>query len=347
MLYIHRKITQGTWGVIDTDDWSETEVCLVDLRHYVEDLGVDIKGVSIEEENGVRHVKSIAIFDRNVQGSSALVAKIRALCDVAICVDNGYISSISLGAKSSRSDVRVRLSEVGHCLGYHALGSDWRGYEDGRIFTVVLDDKLDYVPGCLYHFWDSGIHIDIRELTREDVIEELYLELARMSGSSDMSSFLGVDDEPERFDKRLAEYALSVLRGYTTGNDPPFRNRLFASKYAANKYGRYFIELVDMNWSFSDKRNLLNFCPDTVLENAILANSPKLCILESGDYRAIRGSCFGEVFDVMMRLMSDGSEMWGKFRNYVNYFEVPVVLQKAFVKLCERSVPFIKAYYSY
>lgn len=343
MLYIHRKITDGIYGVVDTDDWSEDEVRLQDFQRICVDLGVDIKGVSVETVKGVRHVKSVSIFDRSIPGAETEVAKLKTLCDIDIKIVNGYIDSIVVGANANVSNLRFRLSDIAQVAGYHLFRyhSDWYDSADGFFMTFILDDKLDYAPRSMYNFYSFGVRLDISQLKNEQVVDEIYEELAR-GISLTFDDYMAVIDDPKRFDSHLAESALALNRAhYCECSDPCFKDKDFASKYVLKKYGKMFIQLSNL-----DLKSVLTTCQDRAISASsimrwVTFSQDAMEILDSKDYEKIRLSRFGTVFDAVMELtyLTDNLD-WVRFRNYINFFEVPVIIQRAFIRLCRNFVSF-------
>lgn len=340
MLYVHSQGYTGFWHILDTDDGVTETVSDGRLEAILRRSGVVIRGCEVDSSG---HLVSVKQYDASVEGASTLITKLKMLYGIDVAHDNGCIDLVAIPRTIKPSRLMIKLSDLGIVCGYSMLNMRGPDYDGQRRLTLVLDDSLGYTSGTFHDFPVSNIHIDIRKLTKKSAVDEIYFELCKFC-TNWFDEWSLVIDRSERFDIRLAEFAMGVGRIDRSVTDPPFIDKKRASLYVCKKYGESFMKIAGLDYSsMLFKEKSFSFASNKVLGWLRWQTDWKE-VLAKGDYREIRGSRLSDIFDVWIEYFievdkKELADTMRRFRNYVNYFEVESVIQRAFVRLCRNAAP--------
>ena len=198
MLYISRRVIQDaemddslSFGVVDTDDGVETIVSEDQLEYIVNELHISVKGVADERRFG------LIVHPYQVPSTaSRLQVKFKTLEKISLLTYNNAVTDVYWKSDELRHDVQLRLSDFGDQLDDVFLYSKME--DKGPLVTFVLDDKLMVIRAYAFHSgvmspsfvreapgWVSfGMKFDLREMTRESMVENVYRQLTTFSKES-------------------------------------------------------------------------------------------------------------------------------------------------------------------
>lgn len=158
MLYLSRILPGDKIGVVDTDDGVETIVTEDELYLAVVAYHLDIAGVDDSGEY---------VPYQDMRYCSVKQTKLKAVRGVDIRTFKGEITYIGVGSE----DVTIRLSDYGSKLLTSMAWNIGTG-----VLTIILDDSVEVVGKTLPCGFD-GFCWDIREVTNDSVVSEVYSEL--------------------------------------------------------------------------------------------------------------------------------------------------------------------------
>lgn len=175
VLYISRYVGRYSYGVVDTDDDSESVVFTDVLERAVVKNKLNIEGVVLADRNssGECRIDSVRPYQMP-EYATQLTVKTQALHGVEVVLWKDSIASIS--RKSWCNQTSIRLSD--YCT---------KCYE--RIFTllptnatkqlrVVLDDKIKIMDKTFsrgnYSFSDIKVSFDVKEVTDRHLLYKIY-----------------------------------------------------------------------------------------------------------------------------------------------------------------------------
>lgn len=173
MLYISRYIGPSFFGVVDTDDWKESIVDLVEINNDCYQHGVRIEGVDTTMLDRTGRIISAGI--KPYQPPSTLTRqqmKLKMLQCVDIKIFRDSITHISWAGEHITSPVTVRLSDFGSKVCSYVFGGN-KEYGSHKV-TLVLDDRCRFTDESFAcRICDDsyvgvkgiGVVFDIRELS--------------------------------------------------------------------------------------------------------------------------------------------------------------------------------------
>ena len=179
MLFISRRVGLDCFGVVDTDDGVEEVVNKDDIAENVTRYKLDIKGV---KEVGTLGIAVDIEPYQDVATMTRLQTKTSMLSKVDVTVYDKYITSIRW--HTIDEPATIRLSDFGErCEDCILVGNTLQGEHN---ITLVFDDKLKSItPHTLtVEGWSTslgkdgrGVVVDLRELTNETIVEDVYRSL--------------------------------------------------------------------------------------------------------------------------------------------------------------------------
>lgn len=221
MLYVSRRVCAdlsavgGThndmgYGIVDTDDGSETIETFENIASACINLGIDIKGaVYFEKPDGTRSVSSLVPFmpyDRR----RPVNAKAQMLRWVDVKVYKNTIVDLDFNRSTFRSDSTIRLSDFAEKIGDFIL---YDSVNYGKLsFTMVFDDRLTHISHSAFALlpgstdvlasgyekeggWPViGVRFDLRQLKKRDLVMEMYRQLFSCNNAMSMV----IDDEKRK-----------------------------------------------------------------------------------------------------------------------------------------------------
>lgn len=126
------------FGVVDTDDDTETFAKWEDLVHYTDDLHIDIAGFSKYVSREMRH----AIPHQDPRYCTKQQAKLKTLYGVDLRIWRDEITAIIIDKAVTVEDVHIRLSDFAPKMS-DSLYLDWSIIgETPRRVVLILDDNL-------------------------------------------------------------------------------------------------------------------------------------------------------------------------------------------------------------
>lgn len=175
VLYISRYVGRYSYGVVDTDDDSESVVFTDVLERAVVKNKLNIEGVVLADSrsSSERRIDIVRPYQLP-EYATQLTLKTQALHGVEVVLWKDAIASIS--RKPWCNKTSIRLSD--YCTNCHE-----------RIFTllptnatnrlrIVLDDKLQIMDKTFsrgnYSFSDINVSFDVKEVTDRHLLYKIY-----------------------------------------------------------------------------------------------------------------------------------------------------------------------------
>lgn len=157
------------YGVVDTDDDTETFVSFGELIQIVDDLDIKIEGVHVLK-NSRAGMKFIPYQDPRY--CTKLQAKTKSLLGVDVRVYKNEITAIVTDYDVVKDGTRIRLSDFGSKIA-DAFYCDWvsRG-KNSKKLILVLDDKIE-VYGDHSNLLLREVHWDISECSGGRFVDHL------------------------------------------------------------------------------------------------------------------------------------------------------------------------------
>lgn len=176
MLYVSRFVDSMRFGVVDTDDNTETPVHRQELDQAVLVHKLDIKGVYIGEGYGSRYVKAVIPY-QDPSRCTPLQVKTKTMLGVDVRIYEDEITAIipNLEAVQGR-EVSIRLSKYAKKLGWYPK-IHWKPRPDNKWLILVLDDKLA-IRDTNLEMNITRVKWDIRDVHNEAFIRFVYDKLS-------------------------------------------------------------------------------------------------------------------------------------------------------------------------
>lgn len=337
MLYISRFVGQSKYGVVDTDDGTETIITHKELWEYCIDLHMDIKGVRLGTTVS-RNKEKLCIKDVDVYQCPDFVtkeqAKLNVLRGITIKTYGSQIVSVFADRNVVPKGTRVRLSDYGTSCGEYIL----KGMPYGcvPIVTLVLDDKIAITGKSLKYFPDRCMCVDMHEVKSQKTVDFVCREL--VSSSRILNTVWSVVlDTADRMD-----YYIGVAVLNRSGNQNPeitnigdiVSNSVNTNRLIAKRFRREF-ESISKAQFMAIKNNRW---ATTAKEFAKwLANPLNAGLMTFHDYKSLRMSNFINIFKVLRELSTSNKSVLTRFENYVKYFDATPEIQQAYIHLCESA----------
>lgn len=199
MLYISRTLPDRNYGVIDTDDGTETIVSYDELKNISTNLGVVVEGVELDMSRaGEVFVLGVSVYNGRVNNAKA--AK-RALLDgVSINVLNDEIVAIRLAEKVDESafPIEVRVSDYARKLSGCVELKCWY-LNDSPSLRLVIDKDVELTHGVI-NISHPGVQYDISGLASESYfVNTLYYTLLETDYWNCWSWTSRIKDKERRF----------------------------------------------------------------------------------------------------------------------------------------------------
>lgn len=213
MLFISRRVGQGQYGVVDTDDGLEEVVDYERLKEAVV-CGIDVKGVAVGsrlpwDKNSEIDILTIDVYN-NRDVSSVMQTKLQVLKGIEVVVYDDTVVSVTWDRHRVKPGTSIRLSDFASKLGDLIFLSASRG--PNSPITVVLDDTLSYSELSLRFVTGTEVRLDIREVKNKETVAMIYAEHRKRGDSKRLDDY--VLDTPERLDFWRGVYAVEI------GKDP-------------------------------------------------------------------------------------------------------------------------------
>lgn len=195
MLYISRVNQNAKYIVVDTDDNTETACSWNDLCAAVLTHNLDIKGVKVDDIGGIRSILRVTPYQPPNSFSPAQV-KAKVLMGVEFTISNGLITMVTVDARVSKGDPKVRLSDYASKVSAN-LRVKWTNNADNKTLILILDDKMEVVdgaPSCILY----GIKWDITDYHNAPIVSHLYRELLQSAGMGHQYWSMYLIDSPLR-----------------------------------------------------------------------------------------------------------------------------------------------------
>lgn len=200
MLYISRIESGGrkgyeVYGVVDTDDDTETLVSAEEISSAIFDHNLEIKGVDIVHDRGMTYIGAIHIYLDDFW-CSRFQLKTKVLKGVDIRTVHGDITYVSANGKLTTGDVDIRLSDYGKRISWHSQIEYINHKGDNKLF-LILDDKIEVV-GSTPRISIPWIRFDIQDVTNNALVRAIYKDLIRMQWYNEDGFVHFIKDLPER-----------------------------------------------------------------------------------------------------------------------------------------------------
>lgn len=198
--------------IVDTEDGVSECVHIRGDEHSLEDCvcryGLSIVGAEVAiDKSGNKVLSSVKPTVPDGVLTAAQV-KLKALTGVGLRIHGDRIVDICCKSKLYQREVTIRLSDYGVvCCDFmfRVISSNLKGK-----LTFILDDKLSFEHDSLEGL--LGVYLDLREVTREDILDFVYSAYA--SKHNKLVGFAGqgfdyIIDHSDRLALRRAEFVIS------------------------------------------------------------------------------------------------------------------------------------------
>lgn len=340
MLYVSRMLGQNRFGVVDTDDGSESVCTYGDLMDYVLRLGLDIKGVVVDTQyrkgKPKPYVRSIQVA-QDLSQVTRQQTKAKVLMGVDIKTYGDQITSISAD-KGLANKTTVRLSDYGTSCGeYIFRNMPWL---TGGVLVLVLDDKIKLNAKSFKDFVSKGVVVDMREVTDKKTVSYIASELAHAESWLQIIAFSIVLDTDARIDYYKAETVLqrqSNTRPEIRCIDDCVANPTSINNIISKKHKAEFLAVARAEYHPAAMLRWVSFSKNYA--RWIYEGGYEL--LARGRYDDLINSRFKEIFSVLREISTCNRNVMLRFENYCKYFHPTDELKAAFVSMCRRSTDFI------
>lgn len=175
VLYISRYVGRYSYGVVDTDDDSESVVFTDVLSRAVVENKLSIEGVVLADSHssGRCRIDSVRPYQMP-EYATQLTVKTQALHGVEVVLWKDAIASIS--RKPWCNQTSIRLSD--YCTNCHERIFTLLPMNAAKQLIIVLDDKLQIVDKTFsrgnYSFSDIKVSFDVKEVTDKHLLYKIY-----------------------------------------------------------------------------------------------------------------------------------------------------------------------------
>lgn len=192
MLYLSRsmrdfKTNDISYGVVDTDDDSETFISWSELKSAVLDSHLEIKGVMFENDVTGPYVSNLIPYQDERYLSTNQV-KAKTLLGVDITVFRGIVTCIQVNGKVAAEHITLRLSDYGIGLASNTyIGCATKT----KLITIILDDKIDADEFDFNQYYAANVCWDISEVSSDKIVNTVHWRLMSVcSGASDWNKYV-------------------------------------------------------------------------------------------------------------------------------------------------------------
>lgn len=352
MLYISRRIGQASWGVIDTDDYSETVCKLEDLEAAVIVAGLEIKGVTLGGSpivDGIlkipgSYIEKIDVY-QDPKYSSSLQAKVAMLYGVVVKTLESTIVGIDIPSGLKVQHVYLRLSDFGKSCGDSML--QMIHLESHTSLSIILDDKISITRRTfsgLTHC--DNILLDVREVTNKRTIDNVYLCDCFLRS---VDAFVGyMLDSQSRLDLYkgvravegigISKHNRDVVNDVQTLLYFPVKDMSRTSSLVSSYYEKEFLAMASAELLPKHITHYSGYIDMYIQDGRVRG------IVNNDDYAYCWG-CRNSVFFVLNRLTTMSAKGLSRLLRYHTLFEASDVLKRAYVDLCKNVVKFLDAEY--
>lgn len=339
MLYISRILQHERYGVVDSDDDTETIVTKRALLNYCGYLGLEIDGVVVRRSIGAPELYHVFVSHGPGVVSMKQI-KAMTLLGVDIIIRKDEIVAINGDASKASKNVVIRLSDYASKLFGNVMIA-WKSTEYCRVLRIVFDDRIEIVDklGKLdYHC----VQYDLREVSDDQVANSIYTAIVRSRAFTHGELDRVVLDISERailwrsveavYDKPAEVSFLSDIR------NSPDKARI--SEFVASHFRQEFRELCTQSIKASSF-----FCSSNTFREMLQTYMLSDWGLLKGcrDYDLLRRSFYG-VIPMLRNLSVLNSSSLLHLQNFMSIFDVPDWLKCLYVTLCASSIDAIEEF---
>lgn len=350
MLYISRCLSADSWGVVDTDDYTETRCTMSDLVEACVHHGLDIKGVvldsaSVVDKSGevfvTKFVKKIDVY-QNPSFLKTSQVKSEFLKGISIKTSGTEIVSITAANMKENTFETIRLSDYGtRCANYILKGLVLP--RDSRL-VIVIDDKIKLSRFTFCGIADiPSVLLDLVELNNEKTRENLYTTNSFRQWYDDFKFFIA--DRQETFDFYLGVGLL--IKGvekdeFKYGIGKLVSNPVEVCAKLDDRFGSMFMGVLECEVNPTDT-TLLNHKLFGYLSRNVVRDFMKK--VENGEpllqFCTQWSSC---IVDILADAGVVKKSHLRMLTNYVLYFDVAEKYKEGIVDLCKRTVKWVFDY---
>lgn len=173
MLYISRPLGVSLYGVVDTDDDTETEVNWRHLSDCCVDQGMHIEGVTVASNVAGRFIKDVTPY-QDKRYYSPKQAKLKMLAGVDIRTWRNEITYIAIDFDVMRDGTRVVLSEYARSMsGRISVVWNNRDMRQQKRVILVLDDML-FIKVNAPSPLTKWVVWDVSAVSNDGLVAEMY-----------------------------------------------------------------------------------------------------------------------------------------------------------------------------
>lgn len=201
MLYISRRVGYDEFGVFDTDDNIESIISRTELVDAVSKLGVSIEGVHVYIPSLGIQAPKVSFVDpyQDERYITPIQVKTKLMKHVNVTLWGTRITAVTWRDDELISDVSIRLSDFGDVCESGLLLGNSTSF-DAKV-TLIVDDKVEVRENSF--IWGRvdlpSVFIDVREMTNEIAVEEVYKSwLSRLGHASTHNRLSRIIDSAKR-----------------------------------------------------------------------------------------------------------------------------------------------------
>lgn len=200
MLFVSRMLVTGKYGVVDTDDDVEEFVSADYLKSLVTQDGLKIRGVQVDTNtNAVVSITPYQVESKRTK----LQTKTRVMLGVDVVSYKDEVAAIIVRNKLKKDGVRIRPSQYGKRMCWN-VPIWWMISSFPNQLVLVMDDNIEMV-GDFAKFGNPGVRLDLREVTNEALLDQVYGYLTgSVLWNMDWSNYI------EDYEERTAMWRSSV-----------------------------------------------------------------------------------------------------------------------------------------
>ena len=177
MLYLSRDFHNDHFGVVDTDDDTETVVSWNELSNAVIEDNIEIHGVKTNRVNKLDGSGSFTMIDtiypyQDMRYYSKEQAKLKTLLGVDIRTWKGEVTLITIDSAVMPNMTQVRLSDYGKQVS-GLIDVMWKPTGSGKSIILVLDNNIK-IYGKPPVVGLRGVIWDISAITDFSVVRQMY-----------------------------------------------------------------------------------------------------------------------------------------------------------------------------
>lgn len=328
MLYISRQVGAKHYMVVDTDDNSEEMISYRELVRCCTNLGLQIRGVSVE---GDRVVGISAYTESDI--SAKRRQKFKSLYGVDIKTRLNQIVDIEYNILPAAVPP-IRLSDFGtSCAGAILRQNQPRS---DIVVELVADDGVDVRESTFAQFPLFGVRLDLQAFSQDLLVEKVCADLLQfVYRYADLERY--ISDKPLRMDYYKASFLLEKKYSPATCADSIYHVMADPERINAiisDKHRNEFISLSKVEFSV---RKPSRFTKNSHEFASWLADDRVEVLLRSRDFETIRSTRYLQMFDEMRgAIPTDLYISLFRFENYIRIFNATQELQDAFITLCVR-----------